>query len=157
MDGNGRTSIRCQRRQRRERDGGDELIGGDAANVHGNLAEDLGLEYHFLLGHWLYSLSSSFLAISIYAGHDKDGWGCVVLSVLSVTILSCMTLRYDPVSESEREVKRFLLHFKGMGLAQIKAHQVGPYGNGIWDFFSFSACGFFCFIPYFNIKFYSLN
>jgi hypothetical protein len=28
-----------------------EIIGGDTANVHGNLARDLGLEYLFLLGH----------------------------------------------------------------------------------------------------------
>jgi hypothetical protein len=28
-----------------------EIIGGDTANVHGNLAGNTGLEYLFLLGH----------------------------------------------------------------------------------------------------------
>ncbi|KAF9677364.1 hypothetical protein SADUNF_Sadunf08G0100000 [Salix dunnii] len=42
------------------------------------------------------------------------------------------SLRHDPVSESERR--------NGPGPYK-KPHQVGPYGNGMRDFFSVSACG----------------
>ena len=103
MDGNGRTSIRCQGRQRRERDGGDWI--NRRWHRKRTWKPRRGLEYHFLSGHWVVQLAL-FVPCHFDLSRPRQGrmrLRCLV-GALSVTILtpqrltriSCMTL-YDMI------------------------------------------------------------